>query len=283
MSNNTNPTLDVSSASTNLIGSVTNLIQNVVNQYIVKPTTGNYSGFVFDVIGDEEISIDSEITDHYVEDNTSIQDHITLRPEKFSVKGYVGELTDILQSSQLQVLTQIQTLGTLGGLNPSFAAQAQQAYNQVTSVTSEVTQAYNQAQNFFNVFSQSNTSSTKQQQAWSFFYSLWLSRTLFTVQTPFNVFYNMAIESLRATQRDDNKIISDFIVTFKKIRKVTTQVVGVSQASNGIIDSTYQQVANGRYADMTTMTNPYNAGTIQGQSTDANGNMFSPLTLGNTF
>lgn len=52
------------------------------------------SGFLFDIIGDESISLESDITDNFLENNTAIQDQIALRPEIITVHGLVAELTN---------------------------------------------------------------------------------------------------------------------------------------------------------------------------------------------
>ena len=48
--------------------------------------------FIFDIDGTVTHQLESDITDHYVEDNTAVQDHIALRPEKITLKNYQGEL-----------------------------------------------------------------------------------------------------------------------------------------------------------------------------------------------
>ena len=55
------------------------------------------SGFLFDIVGDESISLESDITDNFVENNMAIQDQIALRPEIVTVHGLVAELTNANQ------------------------------------------------------------------------------------------------------------------------------------------------------------------------------------------
>jgi hypothetical protein len=63
---------------------------------------------------------------------------------------------------------------------------------------------------------------TKQQIAFQFFYGYWIHRFLFTVQTPWAVFKNMAIEQLRPIQTEDTRTFSTFECTFKQIRFAST-------------------------------------------------------------
>ena len=71
-------------------------ITTLDNKAIVRPNNppAGIAGFLFDLQADDEIHLQSDITDHYVEDNTAIQDHIALRPEEITLKGLVAELTD---------------------------------------------------------------------------------------------------------------------------------------------------------------------------------------------
>ena len=211
------------------IQSAKNLVDNVINQFIVRPQGGRpvigAGGFVFDIIEDEEISIDSDITDHYVEANSAIQDHIALRAERFTLRGYVGELTDIFSNTAINTLLSITSLSSIGGFMPEFAAQAANVYTKISDVASKVGTVLNQAQNLFDLVQQKSTFSTKQQQAFQAFYSYWSTKQLLTVETPFVIFENMAIESIRSRQRGDTRDRSDFSITFKKMRFASTHTV----------------------------------------------------------
>jgi hypothetical protein len=216
--------------------SIEDYVNNVVNQYIVKPSSGQNTGiggFVFNILDKESVLLTATITDHYVEDNYSAQDHIALAPEKFTLRGYVGEIADIIPSAALSVLTKIQSLAGISDFMNDFSVQATQAYTKIAEVYSKVSGVFSQAQNIYDIFTNNNTSNTKQQKAFAYFYSLWSSRILVDVETPYNVFKNMAIENIEATQNGDTKFISDFSVTFKQIRIATTKTVTSSKEAKG--------------------------------------------------
>ena len=210
----------------NAIQNTQNLISNIVNQYIVKPLGGQDSsgvdGFVFDILEDEEILLDSDITDHYVEDNYAIQDHIALKPLMFTLRGYVAELNDLFSNTTLGLLTNIQSLSTIGGFLPKFSTQATQVYAKAAATLSKVGQVLNQAQNVYDIFFPKSTSATKQQNAYKYFRDLWYNRVLCTVETPYGMFQKMAIESVRALQPGTSRFVTDFSVKFKEIRTVST-------------------------------------------------------------
>ncbi len=75
---------------------------------------------------------------------------------------------------------------------------------------------------------------SKEHIAFQQFYGYWRDRTLFTVQTPWAVFQNMAIKSLRAVQDAETRVITDFEVTFKMIRTVkTASTPGIAKTVQG--------------------------------------------------
>ncbi len=247
---------------------VKSLINNVVNQFIVKPTGSpgyiGSRGFVFDIIGDENAMFDSDITDHYVEENYAIQDHIALRPAKFTLSGYVGELTDIFQMVFLNILTTIQSLGGIADYTPKFAAQATQVYNAIAGIASQVGTVLNQASNLYQTITGRNTLNSKQQVAYDYFVQLYMNRTLCTVETPWAVWPKMAIESIRILQRDGNKFVSEFSITFKQIRIVSTQSYTPMNLSLSNTEEA-QRWMDGRAAD-SNVPYSFTAGAVAGQT-----------------
>lgn len=277
--------LNFSSAKPNLIQNAGNLLSSVVNQAIVRPlgmpNVVGVSGLVMDILEDEEISIDSDITDHYVEQNYAIQDHIALRPVRFSLKGYVGEQVDTLPNTLANIFTQVTGLSTLGGLTPQFNIQDAQFYAKVNNVVQLGTNVLKQVKNVFQLFNQSSTTTNKQQTVYQFFYNMWKTRQLCSVETPFAVFENMAIESIRAFQSGETNVISEFVITFKQIQTVSTVVfsgnTGSMMSQNLGSISTLPREPGGRFEQM--VSSPVSLGTDPGKANDANGN---PITVAGT-
>ena len=95
----------------NKIGAIAdfaNYSLSAVNAFMVKPEIpqfaqqGEVSGFLFDVKGRDELTLASNITDHYVENNSAIQDHIALKPITIRLNGFVGELKNSYDVSTWQ-------------------------------------------------------------------------------------------------------------------------------------------------------------------------------------
>lgn len=241
--------------------SIQDFISSVADSYVVRPT-GDYpnkigtGGFLFDILDQEEAVVEAEATDHYVEKNYAVQDHIAIRPIIFTLKGFVGELNDISIIGQTSILTKIQSLGDLGGLAPDLGQQAAQVYSKISSVTAKVNSVINQANNIFDIFRAKNTSATRAQEAFIFFSNLCTNRILCSVETPFGnkPFENMMVMRVSAINRGETKIISDFTVMFKQIRTVET------------ITEINPKIFEGRASEM--FSNSVPMGNIVGESAD---------------
>lgn len=215
-------TLNFASSQQNIFQNAKNLVSNTVNQFIVRPlgspNLDGVSGFLFDILEDEEVVLESIITDNYVEKNISIQDHIALRPLRFTLKGFVAELVNSIPENLAEIFIATQALPTLGGLTPQFAPQDQQFYAKVNNLSQSFQNVVNQTKNLYALFTGASTNVGKQQQGFQFFYQMWQTKQLCSVETPFGKFDNMAIESVRAIQSGATRDISDFTVSFKIIR-----------------------------------------------------------------
>lgn len=188
---------------------------------------------VFTYERENQIQLDSEITDHFVEDNTAIQDQIALKPEILTVGGVVGELSNEPPEGFEGAREVADRLQLLSPYLPELTIAAQRAYNQ----SEQATRAFQQGQKALNsnleeAFSpivdengiqQVDFTQTKQQVFFQRFYALWRERRLFTVQTPWAIFKNCAIQNLRVIQSEDNAEISDFELTFKVLRFAETR------------------------------------------------------------
>ena len=183
-------------------------------------------GFLFQIVGDETVNLSSDITDHYVENNSSLQDHISLRPITITVSGFVGELTNVVPDSLLIAKNVVDRLGTLQAYVPSLTNTARRAFNlaqQVYSLSEKVIKAGAIA---FGVEVQ-----TAQEKAFAELYRYHTNRTLFYVATPFGQFESMAIQNIIANQSPDSKSISDFTITFKQVKFAQTKTISKQSSS----------------------------------------------------
>lgn len=185
---------------------------------------------LFHYEGENIAELVSDITDHFVEDNTAIQDQIALRPEMVQVHGFIGELNDISPLPLSPLVQSVGELGLVSGFLPEISISAQHALNLAQQAYQSAANSVNSAVSAWSsllsgpatVGSSGITpgaqGQNKQQVMFQQFYGYWRSRSLFTVQTPWAIYDNMAIQSLRAVQDESTRMITDFHVIFKKIR-----------------------------------------------------------------
>jgi hypothetical protein len=191
--------------------------------------TVGIAGFVFDIADGETVELDSDITDHYVENGTAVQDHIALRPERVTVRGFVGEYRYIVESNQTKLQKATKKLTTLTSYLPPLSDAATAIYkglqgkneNSSLSLSGALNNVTNTAMDLFKAYRNINLPQTEQQKAFIYFEALRNSRALFTIQTPFRYYTDMAIESIRATQSGFSRDQSDFEIAFKKMRFVS--------------------------------------------------------------
>lgn len=197
------------------------------------------NALLFHYEGENSALLRSDITDEFVETNSAIQDNIALPPEEVTVRGYIGELNDVPPIGNA-VITQLKnSLTAISGYEPQLTQQALNAYNTAffayqvaAAAVSSGVQTWSSLSgsggesviNGNGINSQKNQN--KQQTMFQQFYGYWRNKQLFTVQTPWAVFQDMAIKTLRAIQDEETNQISSFEVTFKLMRfaqAVTTQ------------------------------------------------------------
>jgi hypothetical protein len=223
------------SALTN-VQEASNLVSLVANQAIVQPYGDPYtigiSGLIFDIVGRVSVKATADVTDHFVEANYAIQDHVALRPIIVTMEGRAAELVDYFSPGTLeQIFSAVGGLGTLAGLGPTFNVQAAQVYSEISSVASLAQNIVNTAQSLFEIIQGGMTVVTKQQTVFTQLMSMRNSRQLCQVETPYGVFEDMIIEDLDCEQTEETTKVSNFTIRFKQI--LTVQAVqGTSSAGS---------------------------------------------------
>lgn len=209
-------------------------------------TNAQKPALLFHYEGEQTATLQSDITDEYVEDNTAINDQISLKPEEVTTHGYIGELNDIAPPALAALELIADKLTVIDAYTPALSTTALIAYNTAFQLYQTAANAASSAVSAWSSVAGNGGESVisgndgfpialepnqnKQQTMFQQFYGYWRNRTLFTVQTPWAVYQNMAIKTLRAIQEEDTNQITDFEVTFKIIRFASTE--SVSDGSN---------------------------------------------------
>ena len=184
------------------------------------------SPMLFHIEDNNSVVLNSSITDHVVEDNTVVSDQIAISPEIVTVHGYIGELNTVLPSALQFLRTAQEKLLLVSGYEPELTAAALRGFNAAE-------QGYRLISNIANQFSQQFLGTgNKQQEFFQKWYSYWKTKTLFTVQTPWALFEDMAVQSFKMNQDSETEKISDVEITFKKIRFAATVYLSDIELSN---------------------------------------------------
>lgn len=177
----------------------------------------------FTIENENSISFESDVTDHYVENNEAIQDHVALRPVIITTSAFVGEVTTKIDGAlgELDNLVQ-EKLTQVSQYLPKVTATATQLINtakQAISTAKKAKDAIGSAWDKINGKG-GEDKKTKQQAIFEQFRTYWKERTLFVVNTPWAQYDNCIIQSFKVSQSGDTENISTFDVTFKQLRFV---------------------------------------------------------------
>lgn len=257
----------------NMVSSSRGYLDTLANKFILKPANAKgLAGFVFDYEGETTVVNSSEITDHYSEQNTFVNDHAAQKPARITLRGFVGE---IVTNPKQGVLGAIATLSgklttldaTLGKYTPAAVQKIQALTTQATNVVNKIDNAISRAQNIVGLLVGSSAAPTKQQLAYQNLYALWANNTVFTLDTPFTYFRSVMIESMTVTQPEETKQWSEWSVTVKEVR-----FTGVVVAGPGMSPQLAAQTQLGRSVQQS--QSQTNQGKTQGTTTSF-GKLFS--------
>jgi hypothetical protein len=207
---------------------VTGLVGSGANSLNLPPARS----FLFHIPGEESVTLTSDVTDHFVEDNTALQDHVALKPISVTTAGYIGELNNVPPEALAPLKAIAERLTLLAPFLPVLSAAALINYNTVAQAYATAVLAKQSAVSAWQSLTGQLPTQNQQQMAYQMFQGYWQQRQLFTIQTPWAIFNDMIIMSLTATQDEDTRVISDFKVTFKKMRFAQT-VLAIKPVTQG--------------------------------------------------
>jgi len=214
--------LSQSSSSLQLAGASVDLASAA--KALVTPKNKNVpdgiNGFLFSIPMTDQLSFQSDITDYYTQSNTAIQDHIALKPIRITLTGAVSELLYTKSAVSAFAEQSINRLYNTSALTPKLAQTATDYLAKYDELLRQIDQTVKTANDLATLFGYQSAPKTAQQKAYKILSDFWVSRTLCTVNTPWDVFDNMAIENLEFSQDETTKDVSEVTVTFKQLKSV---------------------------------------------------------------
>lgn len=196
-------------------------VKNTVKTYFIKPKGADDYVFM-DIIGEQRMKIEADVTDHYVESNTAYQDQIALKPIQFTVSGEVGELvyyqTDKVQTEVGYVAQKLTNVA-------SFLPSVSKVFRQSKDKVMKALQYVDTVDNIYTRLSHLNPDANKQQIAYLYLLSWWQLRTpLDVVESPWNTLKNYVITNVEFTQPKETVDKSFITITFKEFRTTDLEV-----------------------------------------------------------
>ena len=213
------------------------------------------AGYLFDIPDEEVWELRTEISQHFIEDNTTIQDQMALPPERFTVRGMVAELVFVPPTTN-QIASPVDPLVDNPSMVPQLTPGVQQTQDQTVATNDATEGSLESAQSLYSVYdrlSGQQPNQTKQAKIALYFYQLWKGRQLFSVETPWGTMNNMGISLARFEQSGETKGRSDFTITFEHIRFAQSPTVNTGQLAGRAVAQQSPTTQNGP-AGLTTTT-----------------------------
>ena len=211
------------------------------------------AGFRFHIPTREQAKLENEVTDHYVDTNSAVQDHIACKPVQITLTGLQGdyfysvnEIEDMLANvtPTLSLVKQFvpklsaatiqakqgwlnyqNTINTGGGIGENQNIDPSKTLTENTTLASKAGVLWNSLNgvDLFKLFQNLYKLKSAQTRAYLFFEALRKSRAVFSVECSWRSYQNMTVTQVTAL-RDENADITDITVALKQISFVQSLV-----------------------------------------------------------
>ena len=208
-------------------------LDNKANTLLGVKSSKGISGFLFDIPDRDSISVDWDITDHFTESNSFLNDHKVKKPVIITLSGFIGELVFRapagVEGAVQEISNRLETVEAyLGDFTPGAVQQAQRVVQQAQSTISAINQTLDKVQNVVGFFDGEGPEETAQQKAFNQLNALG-DEVILTAQTPWKFYDDMTIQSLSFIQDSESELITDISVTLKQIRVSETKTTDFDQ------------------------------------------------------
>ncbi len=200
-----------------------------IKEYWINSADKNAVDLKLDIVGDETLRADNDVTDHYVESNEAYQDQITRRPKVYTVNGEVGELVWYQREPTAQKVGQVAQ--KLEGVI-SFLPIRSKGFNQMKKTIMKASQWVDTASNAVQKLSSLvglsgmvSAPATRQEQAYQYLLLYRDIRKPLTIKTPWGYLINYVITNLELRQPKETKDKTYISITFKEFRTTSIRTV----------------------------------------------------------
>jgi hypothetical protein len=208
------------------------IAQSIIETIAVPSLNLGIAGFTDFAKEGEELSLESTITDLYVEDNTALQQGMSNKPLQVTIRGIVSDLQfQFAQSTTTQIAQGVEKLTVAAAFLPTLSAAEQAKRDAVESarIGDDPYEIYsntlNPSYNLYTLFQNAATALTTDGRFFQFFKALRDAKVPFSVDTRWGFFNDMLLESLRPASINGVTNASAFEMKFKQVRFASTQTV----------------------------------------------------------
>lgn len=186
----------------------------------IKEKEGDAQSLKLDIIGNESITVGSDVTDNYVENNVSYQDHITRKPLIYTLEGEIGEVTYYNKDASNSVVEGLTTkLVPITTFLPSVSKKMYSVMNKTTKLLNLVDSIDNFVTRWSKLFT--NEGNDLQSNAFCYLLSLWYIRKPITIQTPWRKLSGYVITNIEFNQPRETRDKTKIKISFKEFREVS--------------------------------------------------------------
>lgn len=178
----------------------------------------------FGVCSENSLSLKSDITNHYTEENYWINDHWAINPPQYTLSGLIGELIYTVPNGladKIEALYGKTGLGLLSVISPTLGSYTSGVLNiarKVESVVNKYTNIAKQGLSKINKTLSRGINKTNQRKVLDNLENLMNNRVLVNVYTPYGLYKDLAIIAINIRQSQDTKFVSNVEITFQKWR-----------------------------------------------------------------
>lgn len=208
-------------------------LDNFANSIVRVKGLKGIAGFLFDVPDNDSINLNWDVTDHFTESNSFLNDTKVKKPAIITLSGFVGELVfrapEGIEGSVQEISNRLETVEAyLGDFTPGAVQEAQRVVQQAQSAISAINQTLDKIGNIAGFFAGDGPQETEQQRAYRTLATLG-DEVVLSAQTPWEFFDDMTIMAIGVSQDGKSNQITDISVTLKQIRVSDTKTVDFDQ------------------------------------------------------
>jgi len=205
-----------------MLGSGINKKAEQFEAWFSEPGDNSLAKLKLDIIGNETIIAQSDVTDYYVEENTAYQNHISKKPLVYVIEGEVGEVSYYSKDEDNSVVGAVANkLTPITTFLPSVSKKMYSVMDKTTKALNLLDSIDNYVNRYIKLGEkQEKQFSNMQQKEFYWLIRMWEARLPINIKTPWRKLSNYVITNLEFNQSRRTKDVTNIKISFKEFRTV---------------------------------------------------------------